>query len=268
MWFVPPSKRHPLATATVLAVGQLVACAFFTALAVWLKDGLAAAFAVLAFVGAIWHTRQAIRIRSAQRTGAVALPLVTAHRGAEAGAPEAYEASLHRRTHAQHGILYIVQGMSAFVPTGSWRTSAVHLAEAVSGMALRRVAMTHVPATADALFREVVARGGVLVGKWAWGPGRTLLKNPVENELLSALMPSHAKDRWPLEPQTELQRSSASRIVTVVAALGGLCVAAGAVASAVSGKSHHLVAGVGYGAIFGIAAVVTHVRVRRQPLRK
>lgn len=268
MWFVPPSKRHPLATATVLAVGQFLAGVFFTALALWLKDGLAAAFAVLGFAGSIWHTRKALSIRAAQRRGAVALPVVAPQSRAGADAPEAYEASLHRGSHAQDGILFVVEGVSAFVPTGPWRTAGVHFAKAFSAIGLRRVVMAHVPHTAEALFHEVALRGGVLVGGWAWGPGRTLLKNPATNELLSVLMPSRAKDRWPLQPWMETQRAAASRVVAVVGALGGLCVAAGAVASAVLRQTDPLVAGLGYGALFGIAAAVTHVAVRRQPLRK
>lgn len=268
MWFVPPSKRYPLATATVLAVGQLVACVFFAALSLWLKDGLAAALAALCLAGSLWHTRQALTIRAAQRRGAVALPLVAAQRGAGADAPEAYEATLHRGTHARDGVLFVVHGVSAFVPTGPWRTQAVALARAFGAMGLRRVVMAQVPETVEALLHQVATRDGVLLGMWAWSPGRVLLKNPATNELISARMPSRAKERWTLEPWTQRQRSSATRIVAVVWALCGLCVAAGAVAFAISGQRDHLVAGIGYGAIFGIAAAVTHVSLRRQHLRK
>ena len=260
VWIVPPSKRRPLAFAVFLAVAQFLAGVFFTALAIALKDQAAAALAILGFVGSIWHTRKAFLIRSAQRRGAVALPFAAAPSSPGAAAPEAYEASLHRGPHAQDGMLVIVQGVSAFVPTGPWRTSGVHAAHALAGIAARRVVMAHVPPTAEALFHEVAARGGVYVSTWAWGPGRTLLKNPAGGELLSALMPGHAKARWPLAAWTGTERSAARRIVAVVGGLGGLCVAAGGIASAVFRQSDYLVAGVGYGAIFAIAAAVTHLR--------
>ena len=266
MFFTSPFKRHPFWAAVLLAVGQLFAGAFFAVVFVVVRDWLSATLTAVCLVGAGWHARQALKIRAAERYGAVPLPLTSPGAWGGARAPEAYEASLHWGPYAREGILFVVQGVSAFVPTSPWTKQAAHLLTAL--VPIHRVVMAQVPETAEALLHQVATREGVLVGAgWEWSAGRTMLVNAVTRELITVLMPGHAKEGWPLQRVTRDQRSFAFRIVGVVGALGALCVAAGGIASALTKDPDYFVAGIGWGAVFLIVGAVVYVIVLKRPRR-
>ena len=249
--------KRPSRWLGVLVVGQALAALLFGWLAVTLRDPLAAALAVLAAGGAVWHASVLLRVRRAQSQGAV--PLQRSDGSADPSFPQplSVEATQTQGARSRRGWILVVGNVAAFVPTSPWRHLALRLLGGLLTVRvpLVRIVLARPPRSRDELVAMAHAEGGFVIDEtWAWDPSGRMLIRAGGQDILMSRLPLEQRARWATMASDPIARQRVLRKVVS----GGLAVAlvlagAGALAWRLTGNVDFLVAGLSFAALVAIA---------------
>jgi hypothetical protein len=259
-------------TAWLLLVGCVVACVVFGLIWATHRDGVAAAFCVVALAGAV---RMGLLLRRRHRLQTTA-GMVAHGRTFASALGETLFVSFGHYTlggRLRHGVVLIGPVSAAFVPVGAW----THVAwEAVKAPFVARFRFVDLAidlantGDVDAALHDAVARhdGFIIDSSWTYTHSQRWLSRPGVQGIvwIERRPPESITSRWAPAPppSAERYRWIRNRIATVAAVVVVVLGLGGVVAWRLTGDADYLIAGLAYGLLLAGSVIGGVVLAKRR----